>query len=105
MNESHAVFVTGEFLDESERYSLSELMDICGIDDARLIEFIQYGVVEPAGEARENWRFFSVHAWRLHRAIRLQSELGLNVAGAALCLDLLDEIASLRVQLRSRRRA
>jgi len=103
MNENRTLFLTGEFLDETARYSLSELLEICDVDDACLLEFVQYGIVDPAGEAPENWRFSSLHAWRVHRAVRLQSDLGLNVAGAALCLDLLDEIARLRIQLRSRR--
>ncbi len=103
MNDKPTTTVTGEFVDATERYSLRELIDLCDVDDARLLEFVQYGIVEPAGEAPESWRFSTLHVYRVHRAARLQSDLGLNVAGAALCLDLLDEIARLRIQLRSQR--
>jgi len=33
-------------------------------------------------------------------ALRLQRDLGLNLAGAALALELLDEVEALRAQLR-----
>ena len=37
----------------------------------------------------------------MHRVIRLQHDLRVNLAGAALALDLLDEIDQLRARLRA----
>jgi len=92
----------GEILDESAKYSLSDLCDRCGVEHTEVVSIVQYGIVEPEGDRPDTWRFSSVAAFRVHRAIRLQTELGLNLAGAALGLDLLDAIARLRRELRAR---
>jgi chaperone modulatory protein CbpM len=47
------------------------------------------------------WRFSSSHLRRARVALRLQADLGLNLAGAALVVQLLDEIAELRACLRA----
>lgn len=57
------------------------------------------GILEPAGEGREEWRFTGVSLRRARTAYRLCRDLEVNTAGVALALDLLDEIAGLRAKL------
>ncbi len=45
------------------------------------------------------WRFPGVSVRRVRTVVRLQRDLGVNVAGAALAIELLDEINALRARL------
>ena len=76
--------------------TLVELCEACGVHAERLIEMIQEGVLEPQGVAPASWRFDALALERVRITMRLQRDLDLNLAGAALVLDLLDELHSLR---------
>ena len=78
--------------------SLSEFCNTCKVNADDVIRYIDYSVIEPP---RENgvWRFNSVCIKRVQRAGRLQRDLGVNPAGAALALDLIDELERLRTRL------
>ena len=89
----------GELLDEHAELTLDELCRACAVHAALLMELIDEGVIVPAGDAPEVWRFNALHLRRVRVAIRLQRDLGVNLAGAALALQLLDELDSLRRQL------
>lgn len=76
--------------------TLLELCDACGLHAERLIEMVQEGVLEPRGVAPASWRFDAMALERARITLRLQRDLDLNLAGAALVLDLLDELRGLR---------
>jgi len=57
------------------------------------------GVIEPVGRSPERWRFRGASLRRLRCAQRLQEDLGVNTAGIALVLDLMDELEQLRARL------
>lgn len=76
--------------------TLVELCDACGLHAERLIEMVQEGVLEPHGVAPSSWRFDARALERARITLRLQRDLDLNLAGAALVLDLLDELRGLR---------
>jgi chaperone modulatory protein CbpM len=65
----------------------------------QLIELVDYGIVEPKGKQITQWRFSGVSIGRLRSAIRLQRDLGVNLPGVALALDLLEELNKLRQQV------
>ncbi len=89
----------GELLDEQAELTLNELCRACAVHATLLIELVDEGVIVPAGDAPEAWRFSALHLRRARVAIRLQRDLGVNLAGAVLALQLLDELDSLRRQL------
>ena len=62
----------------------------------RSVEIVAEGIVEPIGPTGAEWRFSGVAATRIRRVIRLQREFEVNLPGAALALDLLEEIERLR---------
>ncbi|UUZ66040.1 chaperone modulator CbpM [Polaromonas sp. P1-6] len=64
-----------------------------------IIQLVDEGVLAPSGTAPGQWRFTGLHMHRAQVALRLQRDLGVNLAGAALALELLDEMQSLRTQL------
>ena len=83
-------------IDESTWYSLSEACGLCRVDDERIQEMIQEGVLSPAGSSAQEWRFGARELRRIQIALRLQRDLDVNLPGAALALDLLEELDRLR---------
>ena len=69
------------------------------MESERIVEMVDEGVVTPEGLEMHAWRFTSVHMRRVRRALRLQRELELDLAGAALALELLEQIEALRARL------
>ncbi len=91
--------LTGEVLDERVEYDLEGLCQICRLERRQVIELVVENVVEPAGEDPDHWRFTGIEVTRIQVAARLTRDLRLNIPGAALALDLLDEIERLRAAL------
>ena len=74
-----------------ETLSLSELSVFCDTSDNWVVTLVEYGVVNPVARAATEWEFAPPHIARARKAARLMRDLGLNVAGVALVLDLIDE--------------
>lgn len=92
--------LTGLLLDEVSSLSLQELCDACRERREWIIELVDEGILEPRGGARPSWRFPASSLQRARIVHRLQRDLGVNLAGAALALDLLEEMETLRARLR-----
>lgn len=92
--------VTGVVLDERIEFTLGELCRNCGISVETVIEMVDEGLLEPEGELPDSWRFRGTQVRRVQSALRLTQDLRVNYAGAALALELLDELDHLRRQLR-----
>ena len=60
------------------------------------MDIVAEGIVEPLGASRAQWRFSGVAVTRIQRVVRLQEEFDVNLPGAALALELLEEIERLR---------
>lgn len=92
---SQAVIVETEL-----RFSIVELSRICGADIPTLEALVHEGVLIPLDPQSTQWIFSGAVLPRARKATRLLLELELNAAGAALVIDLMDELESLREQLR-----
>jgi chaperone modulatory protein CbpM len=79
--------------------SLDELCRACRVHSEWILQLVDEGILEPQGRAQGNWRFAGTSLRRVQTVWRLQHDLGLNLAGAALALDLLEEIEGLRTRL------
>jgi chaperone modulatory protein CbpM len=75
--------------------SLDDLCRFCGADQDWVMEMVAHGVLEPGGETVDAWRFRGVNISRAKKARRLGRDLGINAAGVALVLDLLEERESI----------
>lgn len=91
-----AIVIAELVVEETRWLSLAELCDACRVNPDCVSDLIAEGVVEPEGSGPEDWHFDAVALRRLRAALRLQQDLGVNSAGAALALDLLEELAMLR---------
>ncbi|ABM37529.1 chaperone modulator CbpM [Polaromonas naphthalenivorans] len=94
------VSITGLILEEQTGLSLDDLCRACAAQADRIIELVNEGVLAPAGNAPDDWRFTGLQLQRARVALRLEADLGVNLAGAALALELLDELDSIRTRLR-----
>ena len=91
--------LVGTILEEEVVLSLGELCRASRLPAERVIELAEEGVIEPIGRGPENWRFRGVSLRRIRCAQRLEEDLGVNTAGVALVLDLLDELERVRARL------
>lgn len=78
----------------------------CRVDTYTVEVWVNEGILEAAGVEAEGlepsqWRFASEMLTRALQVARLQRELDLDPAAAAICAALLDEIERLRAQVRS----
>ena len=80
-------------------WSLDELCALCQLERESLLSLVDEGVLAPQGEDPSDWRFADEQLCTARTAARLLRDLGLNPPGAALALQLLDELQTLRHQL------
>ena len=88
-------------LEEQTQLTLADLCRACAVHAERIIELVDVGVLEPQGREPARWIFTGASLHRARKALRLQRDLDIDLAGAALALELLDEIESLRARLRA----
>lgn len=89
-------------LDEEGPLSLGEICRVCALDADHVIDMVQVGIVEPIeGRQPPEWRFDPHAIVRARRALRLRRDLAVDLNGAALVLDLLEEVQDLRARLRA----
>ena len=91
--------LNGIILEDAARLTLRELCDACAVNAEFIAELVDEGVLEPAGMEKSHWCFTGFTLHRVRTAKRLQRDLGVNLAGVALALELLDEVRQLRVRL------
>jgi len=88
--------LSGIVLDEHARLSLHDVCEICGIEESIVVEMVNEGIAEPLSYGSARWEFSGIAVTRLRVAYRLQRDLHVNLAGAALALELLEELETLR---------
>jgi len=91
--------LTGVLLDERYELTITELCRACAGSTEWVVELVHEGVLVPLDPQSAEWSFPGPSLRRARTAMHLQRDLGLNVAGVALALDMLDEIEALRARL------
>ncbi len=86
-------------MEAQSELSLDELCEVCHVTHEFIQELIEYGALEPEGISIEVWRFNPNHMHRIQVIKRLQNDLEVNLPGAALAIDLLDQLETMRSQL------
>jgi chaperone modulatory protein CbpM len=92
---------TGTVIEE-DSLTLGQLCRACGVHADWIISLIEESIIEPHephGLEISLWRFSGASLKRARSARQLQHDLGLNLAGIGLALDLLDELEVLRAKL------
>jgi chaperone modulatory protein CbpM len=87
-------------LGEGDWIGANEICELCRIELTAVVELADLGVVSPRGYAPEQWQLPATALPRLRAVGRLMRDLGVNVSGAALAVELLEEQHHLERQLR-----
>jgi chaperone modulatory protein CbpM len=96
MKQSMSQLLTGVVLDDELLFSLRELCQLCRVDAESITAMVEEGIAEPQGCNPREWRFPGASVRRVQIVLRLQRDLRVNLPGAALVLDLLEELEELR---------
>ena len=102
MSEPRAPITLGRI--EREQLTLDALAACAGVHPVRIEYFVEYGLIEPIARTGTQWLFDTACIARLHMIERLRRDLGANLAGIAVILDLLDRLTSLQREVEQWRR-
>lgn len=91
----------GRPVDAATVFTLHELCRSSGVQTELIVEMVEVGLLEPAGREPVEWRFPPQSLARVHSTLRLRDDLNVNFSGAALALELLDELKRLRARVRA----
>ena len=86
---------------EEDSLTLGQLCRACGVHADWVISLVEEGIIEPQGDDMRLWRFSGASLVRARAALRIQRDLGINLAGIALILDLVEELENLRAHLKT----
>jgi len=89
----------GRIIENETRLTLRQLCDACAVRAEYIVELVDEGFIDPSGVEKSHWCFSGVSMQRVQKAKRLQQDLGINLAGVALAMELIDEIERLRARL------
>lgn len=90
----------GDVMENDHLLSVEELCQSCFLQFEQVLELVHEGVLDPAADGPGEWHFTFSSVRRVRTAQRLQRDLGVNLAGAALALDLLDRLTEMEQRLR-----
>lgn len=83
--------LSGIIVEESQNISLQELCRACNADTGWITSLVHEGILDPADTVAGQWYFSAIALKRVFIVKRLQHDLDINLAGAALVLELLEE--------------
>lgn len=88
----------------SNLLTLEKAAAAAGLHPQLVVRLVEFGLVEPAGGEGENLFFRPEVVPRLRAIARLRYQMGVNLPGIALVLELREEIVRLREELARWRR-
>ncbi len=103
MSASQNPTLTGSIFEESGVLTVEDLSRMCAVEERHIVEFVEEGVLSVIEANTAEWRFTGAALRRARRALRLERDLEINLAGVALALELMDELEHLRRTLEARR--
>ena len=80
--------------------SLTEIKSSYGVPTETIIEIIEEGIVNIDNQDNpDTWQFDNEACRKIRFVLQLEKDLGVNVAGSGLALELLEQIEELRALL------
>jgi DNA-binding transcriptional MerR regulator len=83
----------------ADRVTLEVLAEQTGVHPHRIYDYIEFGLLEPAERRHEQIYFEAGALLRLRCIERLRRDLGVNLAGIAIILDMRDRLMRLQREL------
>jgi chaperone modulatory protein CbpM len=92
--------IASEIVEHGTLWTFHELCVSCNVAPDWVAGLVEEGAIEAVGTTRQEWRFTALGLLRVAKAKRLERDLGLNLPGIALALDLLDRLDAMHARLR-----
>jgi chaperone modulatory protein CbpM len=92
----------GEIFEEGAAMSMADLSRMLAVEERHIVALVEEGVITALEINASEWRFGGADIRRARIALRLERDLGINLPGVALALELLEELEQLRRERRSR---
>ena len=99
MSDKDEPVLSVDLVSDIPELTLGDLSGACGLTVEHINAYVAEGIIEPHGSSPGEWRFSQISLVRVRRARRLERDLGLNIAGLALALDLMTQIENLKSRL------
>jgi len=93
--------LSGKLLEEDSEVSFVQLCEACEVHAESIEAMMEEGIIAPIGGGVSKWRFTRSSVVRVRSVLRMRRDLHVNLAGAALALDLLERIEALNARLKS----
>ena len=90
----------GQLIDDRTELSVIQLCRICSVESVMVERLVEEGIIEPTRHDDDTLYFHQSSLKRTRLVMNLRSDLGVNLAGAALALELLERIDKLQARLR-----
>lgn len=87
---------------QTDRVTLEVLAERTGVHPQRVHDYVEYGLLEPCERAGDRLLFAPTAVARLRRIERLRRELGVNLSGISIILDLRERLQPLQRELERR---
>lgn len=88
--------LVGQVLEESHKVTIDDLCRICTVEIETVTLLVSEGILDPIGDDQNQWQFRIDSLRRVKTVTHLQRDLGVNLPGAALALELMDQIEELK---------
>jgi chaperone modulatory protein CbpM len=88
--------LSGQLINDSDEISMEQLCRVCHVEVEWVEGMIHEGILEPRVSDGSSYRFDFISVKRTRTVVRLQRDLGVNLPGAALAVELLERIDSLK---------
>lgn len=89
-----------QLVGQADWIEAGEICRLCRLELDAMIELAELGLISPRGHAPEQWQLPAEALPRLAVAGRLMRDLGVNVSGAALAVELLEAQRDLERRIR-----
>ena len=87
-------------MDDGVLLRAADIARACGESEAWVLELVRASILRTSGDEQAQMLFAGQALFVARRVRRLQRDLGVNLEGAALALDLLERIDRLEARLR-----
>ena len=85
------IVLQGDLLDNHRYHNTQDVCRYAMLSIEELFSMVDEGILEPSGEAPDEWLFSMRDFIRSRLVSRLQHDLGVNLPGAAVIINLLEE--------------
>ena len=89
-----------EVVDDNYIFDLNHFAQACGQSPEWVLQLLEYEILPARSDMRIH-QFFADEVTRARRAFRLQRDFEASLSAVAMMLDLIDEVQTLRKQVRS----